>query len=114
MPALLPYYAALLVSIVFGVLGQVFLKTGADRTADVAAQFVDPFTVMGLSAYGVGALFYIAAIKKIPITLAFPSVSLSYAAVALIAHYVWSEPLGVPQLAGIALISCGILLLHHA
>lgn len=113
MPALLPYYAALAVSIVVGVTGQILLKTGSTRTTGVMAQFLDPFTILGLGAYGAAALFYIAAIKKIPITLAFPSVSLSYVVVALIAHYAWGEPLGWPQIAGIALIAGGILLLHQ-
>jgi small multidrug resistance pump len=40
-------------------------------------------------------------------------VSLSYVVVAFIAHYAWGEPLGLPQLAGIALIAGGIVLLHQ-
>jgi len=114
MSPLLPYYAALAVSIVVGVAGQVLLKIGSARTSDVMGQFIDPFTIFGLGAYGVGAFFYIAAIKKIPISLAFPSVSLSYVLVACIAHYAWGEPLGLPQIGGIALIAGGILLLHQA
>jgi small multidrug resistance pump len=113
MGSLLPYYAALAVAILVGVAGQILLKTGSERTSDVAGQLLDPFTILGLAAYGVGAFFYIAAIKKIPITLAFPSVSLSYALVAVIAHYTWGEPLGLPQIAGIALIAGGILVLHQ-
>jgi undecaprenyl phosphate-alpha-L-ara4N flippase subunit ArnE len=114
MAGLLPYYCALVAAILFGVVGQVLLKTGAVRSADVLAQFLDPFTIVGLGAYGLAAICYIAAIKKIPLTLAFPSVSLSYVLVAVIAHYAWNEPLGWPQLGGIALIAGGILLLHQA
>jgi small multidrug resistance pump len=113
MAPLLPYYAALAVAILVGVAGQILLKTGSARTSDVMGQFVDPFTMLGLVAYGLGAVFYIAAIKKIPISLAFPSVSLSYVLVAVIAHYAWGEPLGLPQIGGIALIAGGILLLHQ-
>ncbi|HXY98788.1 MAG TPA: EamA family transporter [Stellaceae bacterium] len=113
MPALLPYYAALAAAIAFGVGGQVLLKTGSARTADLLGQFLDPFTALGLAAYGLAAILYIVAIKKIPVSLAFPSVSFSYIAVALIAHYAWGEPLGLPQLAGIALIILGLVLLHQ-
>ncbi len=113
MPALLPYYAALAISILLGVAGQVLLKAGALRTRDVVAQFLDLFTLFGLATYGVAAVLYIIAIKKIPISLAFPTVSLSYVAVALLAHVMWGEPLGVPQLGGIALIAGGIVLLHQ-
>jgi len=113
MATLFPYYLALFAGIVFGVAGQVLLKIGSARTADIVAQFLDLFTLLGLGAYGAGAVFYIVAIKKIPISLAFPTVSVSYIVVALIAHYAWREPLGLPQLAGIALIGGGILLLHQ-
>lgn len=113
MPTLLPSYAALGISITLGVTGQVLLKLGAERARDVMAQFLSPFTVIGLGVYGLAAIFYIVAIKRIPVTLAFPSVSLSYVAVALIAHYFWGEPLGLPQLAGIALIAGGIFFLHQ-
>ena len=77
-------------------------------------QFLDPYTVVGLVVYGFGALFYIVAIKRIPVSIAFPSVSLSYIAVAVCAHYLWNEPLGWAQFGGIVLIGGGVLLLHTA
>jgi multidrug transporter EmrE-like cation transporter len=113
MPVLLPYYAALLAGILLGVMGQILLKTGAVRSADMVAQFLSPFTIFGFGIYALAAVCYVIAIKKIPISLAFPTVSLSYVAVAVVAHLVWDEPLGAAQLAGMALISCGILLLHQ-
>ena len=113
MLALLPYYAALVAAIAVGIGGQVLLKAGSVRTGDVAAQLFDPFTLAGLVAYALAAIFYIAAIKKIPVSLAYPTVSLSYVAVAIIAHRAWGEPLGWAQIAGSALIAAGILLLHQ-
>jgi small multidrug resistance pump len=113
MPVLLPYYGALLAGIVLGVMGQILLKTGAERSTGVVGQFLDPFTMVGFGVYALAAIFYIVAIKKIPISLAFPSVSVSYIVVAVAAHYLWNEPLGLAQLGGIALIAGGILLLHQ-
>jgi len=113
MVALAPYYAALLAGILFGIAGQILLKTGAERTAGMMAQFLDPFTILGFGAYSIAAVFYIIAIKKIPISQAFPSVSASYVIVAVLGHLLWGEPLGWPQLAGILLIGGGILLIHQ-
>jgi drug/metabolite transporter (DMT)-like permease len=114
MPMLLPYYGALLAGILLGVAGQILLKAGAERSADVMAQFVNPLTVIGFGIYAIAAVFYIIAIKKLPLSIAFPSVSLSYIVVAVLAHLLWDEPLGPSQLAGIAFIAGGILLLHRA
>ena len=106
-------YGALAAAILVGVVGQLLLKTGAARTGDgVLAQFLDPFTLGGLAAYGLGAIFYILAIKRIPISIAFPSVALSYVLVAIAAHLLWQEALGWQQFAGIGLIAAGILVLH--
>jgi drug/metabolite transporter (DMT)-like permease len=69
--------------------------------------------MIGLTVYIVAALCYILALKKIPVSIAFPSVAASYAVVAVLAHVLWNEPLGWPQLAGIVLIGSGVLLIHQ-
>jgi small multidrug resistance pump len=113
MPVLLPYYGALALGIALGVVGQVLLKSGSERSVDLVTQFLNPFTIIGLGFYAVGAICYILAIKKIPVSIAFPMVSVSYVAVALIAHYAWGETFGAPQMAGIALIAGGIFMLFQ-
>ena len=106
-------YGALAAAILIGVAGQLLLKDGADRSAEgILAQFLNPFTIGGLAAYGLGAIFYIVAIKRIPVSIAFPSVALSYVLVAIAAHLLWQEALGWQQFAGIGLIAAGILVLH--
>jgi multidrug transporter EmrE-like cation transporter len=112
MPELLPYYLVLFVGIVLGVVGQLMLKSGAVRATDMIGQFFEPFTIVGLGIYVFAALCYIVAIKRIPISLAFPTVSLSYIVVAIAAHYLWDEHLGPSQFGGMALIFGGILMLH--
>jgi multidrug transporter EmrE-like cation transporter len=105
-------YGALAAAILVGVAGQLLLKQGAVRSTDQLAQFLDPFTISGLAVYGLAAVLYIVAIKRLPVSLAFPSVALSYVLVAIAAHFLWQEPLGLAQFAGIVLIGGGILLLH--
>jgi multidrug transporter EmrE-like cation transporter len=110
---LFPYYAALAAGILFGVAGQIVLKSGAEATATIVAQFLHPLTIVGFAIYALAAIFYIIAIKKIPVSIAYPSVALSYVVVGVAAHFLWNEPFGLPQLGGIALIGAGILLLHQ-
>jgi small multidrug resistance pump len=105
-------YGALATAILIGVLGQLLLKTGSERADGFISQFLNPYTIAGLAAYGVGAIAYIIAIKRIPISIAFPSVALSYVLVAVAAHFLWQEALGWQQMTGIALIASGILVLH--
>jgi small multidrug resistance pump len=100
-------------AILLGTAGQIALKSAAKGSPTVIAQFLNPPTMVGLAVYIVAALCYILAIKKIPISIAFPSVAASYAVVAVLAHILWDEPLGWPQLAGIVLIGSGVLLIHQ-
>jgi small multidrug resistance pump len=107
------YYGFLAAAIVAGVIGQVLLKTGSDGSVSVMTQFLNPFTVVGFGMYGLAGVLYVVAIKKIPVSLAYPSVAVSYIAVGVIAHFMWNEPFGLPQLGGMLLIGGGILLLHQ-
>jgi multidrug transporter EmrE-like cation transporter len=107
------YYTSLVAAILLGTAGQIVLKSAAEVSPTVIAQFLNPLTMIGLAVYIVAALCYILAIKKIPVSIAFPSVAASYAVVAVLAHVLWNEPLGWPQLAGIVLIGSGVLLIHQ-
>lgn len=107
------YYLSLLAGILLGVAGQVALKSGALASATLAAQFAHPLTIVGFAIYVAAALCYIVALKEIPVSVAFPSVAASYAIVAIIAHLLWNEPLGWPQLGGLLLIGAGIVLIHQ-
>ena len=114
MPSLVPYYAALIIAILIGACGQLLLKTGATRgTAALTAQFLSPFTIGGLVLYAFAAIAYVVAIRRIPVSLAFPSVAGSYVLVAVAAHYLWGESFGWQQFAGIVLIGAGIFMLHQ-
>jgi len=107
------YYLSLVFAVLFGIAGQIALKFGAVGAASVAAQLVNPLTIVGFAIYAFAALCYVVALNKIPVSVAFPSVAASYAIVAVIAHLLWNEPLGWPQLGGIVLIGGGILLIHQ-
>jgi drug/metabolite transporter (DMT)-like permease len=107
------YYVSLVGAIILGVAGQIALKSAALDSPTVMAQFINPLTVIGFAIYVFAALLYIVALKKIPVSVAFPSVAASYVVVAIIAHLLWDEPFGWPQIAGLVLIGGGILLIHQ-
>jgi multidrug transporter EmrE-like cation transporter len=107
------HYLALGAAILIGVGGQVCLKLGATNEGPVAEQFLRWQTITGLLLYLVSGVFYVIAVRKIPIMVAFPSVSLSYVLMAGIDYFWFKEALGMAQLAGIALIIGGVFLLNH-
>ena len=107
------YYVALGIGILAGIAGQILLKAGANAP-DFLSQLLRPSTLCGLALYGSAAFLYIVALRKIPVSVAFPSVSLSYAIVAVLGHLVFGEPFGVKQLGGIVLIVGGVVLINQS
>jgi len=110
---MLIYYVVLGIGIVAGIAGQILLKTGADA-ATLVEQILRPSTLCGLALYGSAAFLYIFALRKIPVSVAFPSVSLSYAVVAVLGHFLFGEPFGLKQIGGLVLIMGGVALINHA
>lgn len=107
------YYLSLAAGILLGVGAQLLLKVGATGEGDFMAQLFRPQTIIGLGLYGMAAFFYIIALRKIPVTVAFPSVALSYAIIALLGVVWLKEPLGIAQIAGIAMIMAGVVLVNY-
>jgi multidrug transporter EmrE-like cation transporter len=106
------YYVVLGVGILAGIAGQMLLKAGADAPT-LVEQVLRPSTLIGLAFYGSAAFLYIFALRKIPVTVAFPSVSLSYAIVAVLGHFLFGEPFGLKQIGGIVLIIGGVALINQ-
>ncbi|MCH2395876.1 DMT family transporter [Oceanibaculum sp.] len=102
--------AALAIGILIGVAGQMLLKAGASGDT-LLKQFLSPQSILGLGLYFAAAVCYMYALRKLPVSVAFPSVSLSYVIVALLAYWTMGESLGPLKLAGIAMIVGGVFLI---
>ncbi|HEY6430449.1 MAG TPA: EamA family transporter [Acetobacteraceae bacterium] len=71
----------------------------------------DPCTIAGLALYGIAALLYIVALRRISLSVALPCTALSYIGVVLIGHYHFGEAVTAVQLVGMIVVCIGVLLL---
>ena len=108
---MVPYYIALFAAIAISAVGNVLLKAGSGAEGFVA-QLLRPATIVGFGFYGISAILYIVALRKIPLSVAAPSVALSYAIVAAVGWYWFKETLSPRQIAGIGAIILGVILLN--
>jgi len=107
-------YFALITSIIIGIGGQLSLKAGAVQSfGSKTSLFLQPYVFVGLFSYFVAALFYTFALKKIPISVAYPTVAISYVVVSFLAHLLWGEPFGIKQIFALLLIGLGIFTLNY-
>jgi small multidrug resistance pump len=106
-------YGFLALAIALNMAGHVMIKFGATAAAEPLRAYLSPFTILGLGAYGLSAIGYIAALRTMPLSVAMPSMVVGYLGTALLAHWIWGEAFGARQLAAFALIALGLFLLHY-
>lgn len=109
----------LFISILASALGQVFLKLGALKlgrvTADnvinhVLAMISIPELIVGLSAYGIGAISYILLLTRVKLSIAGPSASLVYLISVMCGYFIFKETLSLERIVGLGFILCGVIL----
>ena len=108
-------YALLVLSILIAVIGQTMFKLGTESKSSIGepfwSVFLVPSVICGLFLYFVSALIYIQVLRQIPLSIAYPSLSLSYVIVVMLGVFLFNETLYKGQILGLLLIVLGVLLL---
>lgn len=114
--------ALVLTGVLLNALAQSLLKAGTNRLGAVRFSLDQalplgmrvlaewPF-LLGFLCYGVSLVVWIAALTRVPVTVAYPMLSIGYVINALIARYWLGETLGGSGWMGIALICAGVVLI---
>ncbi len=74
-------------------------------------QFTNPWIFTGFAAALIAGLFWMAAMAKLPISRAYPLMSLAFVAVTVASAIFLNEPLTTPKLAGMLLLIPSLLLI---
>jgi drug/metabolite transporter (DMT)-like permease len=112
-------FGLLLISILFSLAGQFFLKIGALKLGKVTSDnffahilsiATIPELLTGLFCYGLGAIAYILLITRVKLSIAAPSIALIYVFSVLLGHFAFQEVIPISRAVGIGLIVCGVVL----
>jgi multidrug transporter EmrE-like cation transporter len=104
------FWAALAAAIATSMGAQTLLKAGSTAVS-FWAQLFDWRTLGGLVLYGLAAMLYILALRRIPMSVALPCTAASYVAAMIIGYLVFNEPVTMPHLAALVLIVSGVVVL---
>lgn len=117
-------YVSLFSSIFLGVVAQLFIKKGlvSMGSLDFSGQLVgsylkilvSPFVLFGLALYFLGVFFWLYALSKLELSLAFPFVSLSYVLVVLFSWLALGESISYLRWIGVFVICFGVLLISRS
>ena len=113
------HWLALVVAILASQVGQVLLKLGAsglpslemDVLTGLLGQLLRWQTLVGLCFYGSGTLFYVVALRRIPMSVALPCTAVSYASATVFGLLLFNETLTPVKVSGLLLICLGVVLL---
>jgi hypothetical protein len=108
---MVPNHTSIAAPILLGIAGQIALKSAANGSATVIAQVLNPLMIIGLTILSSPPSATSWPLKRFQSQS--PSPRASYAVVAVLAHILWNEPLGWPQMAGIVMIGGGVLLVRQ-
>ncbi|MBE9011980.1 EamA-like transporter family protein [Pseudanabaenaceae cyanobacterium LEGE 13415] len=113
-------FTLFLLSIVAGVSGQFFLKSGALKlgqlTANNAISHVigiatTPELVIGLACYAVAAVLYILLLTRVPLSVLAPAVALQYVFSVMMGKFIFNESIPAIRWFGMGFIICGVVML---
>ncbi len=111
----IPSMLLLFISIIIAVSGQFLFKNGAIKLAEGGKDFplilLNPSIFFGMAAYFISAIMYVMVLRHIPLSVAYPSVSLSYIAVIIGGHFFFGEALTITKVIGTVFIMVGVVFL---
>ena len=94
-------------------LGPLF-AVGERHVTEITRIVLQPYILSGLVCYIVSVSLWIAALTKVPVSVAYPMLSIGYIVNAVAAHYVLGEELGVQKLVGIGVIVIGVFIVGRS
>lgn len=122
---MLKAFLILLVGIVFSVTGELLLKHGMNSVGSLSVQpslllpglvrtFSNPFVIGGFASIFLGSIFWLVVISRIPLSIAYPMLSVSYVLVIIAAWLLLKESISVTRLVGAFVIISGVMIVYRS
>ncbi len=94
--------------------GPLVSDSGRVDWVNATALWKAPPLWFGLGCYGVSVILWLGALSRLPVSVAYPMLSLGYVVNAVAAALLFGETFTAMKLAGIGLIGIGVILLSRA
>lgn len=109
-------YIILFLSIIIGVIGQIFLKkgmmvVGVFHLSNIVKIFFNPFVFVGFLFYGVSSIMWLYSLSKFELSTIYPLLSLGYIFTMIAGYYLFSESITIYKIVSILLICSGVILM---
>ncbi len=115
--------ALILVSVGFAIAGQLTLKAAMDQIGRIGSREVsnwtdtvvrsarEPRLWTGLFLFGISSLFWLVVLSRVPLSVAYPFVGVSYVAVVGFSKLVLHEHIPLLRWVGVSVVAAGIVII---
>jgi multidrug transporter EmrE-like cation transporter len=110
-----------LISVCFNIFGQYSMKRGMQRFGEVTfdnhilltivKMFMLPNVLLGLFFYAISTVFWLIALSKIELSVAYPMLSIGYVLLMILSYFLLNESITVYKVIGTLLVVVGITLI---
>ena len=115
----------LLTGVLLNAAAQLLLKGGTNRmgvitltldnwSSTLARMASEGYFVAGVVLYGVSLVVWIMGLSRVPVSIAYPMLSLGYIVNAIAAHYLFGEAVTAQRWLGIGFIVAGVFLVARS
>ena len=117
--------AILIVGLCFSVAGELMLKTGMNKVGVLSLHpdnllvglwrtFTNPLVLVGFVSVFLASIFWLSVISRIPLSLAYPMMSLSYVVVVAASALLLREQITPTRVLGVAIIIAGVYVVYRS
>jgi len=118
-------FSLILAGVILNAAGQLLLKAGTnavghfdfhlDNVLPIGLKLAfNPFILSGMVAYGISLVVWIMALSRVPVSIAYPMLSIGYVINAFIAWHWFGEALSTQKLLGIGCIVLGVYVITRS
>ena len=107
-------FSLILVGVLLNAAAQLLLKAGTNAMPLGLRLAIEPHILAGLACYVVSVVVWIVALSRVPVSIAYPMLSIGYVVNALAARYLLGEAVTPMRLAGIGIIVLGVFIVARS
>jgi multidrug transporter EmrE-like cation transporter len=107
-------FTLILIGVLLNAAAQLLLKAGTNAMPLGIRLALEPHILGGLACYVVSVVIWIVALSRVPVSVAYPMLSIGYVVNAVAAHYLFGEAVTPMRMAGIGIIVLGVFIVARS
>jgi multidrug transporter EmrE-like cation transporter len=111
------------IAVCFSVTGELLLKSGMNQIGvlsfasllpTLGRMVTHPRLLLGFGFFGLGAIFWLAALSRVPLSWAYPMLAMGYILVLVFSALILKEQVTLLRWSGVLLICAGMILVFRS